>query len=131
MCGIAQRFIDFHHRYKGHFDNKTKSVFASASNYLKGLVQASRKNMERMEEHVVGADDQALQYMLTEAKWSSKAVMDQVAQDANQLLGGNESGLLVDESGFAKKGQHPVGVARQWNGRFGRWVFLPHWGVVL
>lgn len=76
--------------------------------------------MERMEEHVVGADDQALQYMLTEAKWDDKAVMGQVAQDANQLLGGNGSYLLVDESAFGKKGQHSVGVARQWNGRLGK-----------
>jgi len=73
-----------------------------------------------MEEHVVGADDQALQYMLTEAKWDDKAVMAQVAQDANRLLGGNESCLLVDESGFGKKGDHSVGVARQWNGRLGK-----------
>ena len=59
--------------------------------------------MERMEEHVVGADDQALQYMLTEAQWGSRAVMDQVAQEANQLLGGDESCLLPDESGVEKK----------------------------
>ena len=57
---IALRFINFHHRYREHFDSKTRSVFTSASNYLKGLMQAIRKNMERMEEHVVGADDQAL-----------------------------------------------------------------------
>lgn len=83
-------------------------------------MQATRKNMERMEEHVVGADDQALQYMLTEAQWGSRAVMDQVAQEANQLLGGDECCLLVDESGFEKKGKHSVGVARQWNGRRGK-----------
>jgi SRSO17 transposase len=83
-------------------------------------MQATRKNMERMEEHVVGADDQALQYMLTEAHWDSQAVMDQVAQEANHLLGGDESCLLLDESGFEKKGEHSVGVARQWNGRLGK-----------
>jgi SRSO17 transposase len=83
-------------------------------------MQATRKNMERMEEHVVGADDQALQYMLTEAQWNSPAVMDQVAQEANQLLGGVGSYLLLDESGFEKKGEHSVGVARQWNGRLGK-----------
>jgi SRSO17 transposase len=83
-------------------------------------MQAIRKNMERMEEHVIGADDQALQYMLTESQWDSKAVMDQVAQEANQLLGGDESCLLLDESGFEKKGEHSVGVARQWNGRLGK-----------
>ena len=73
-----------------------------------------------MEEHVVGADDQALQYMLTESHWDSKAVMNQVAQEANLLLGGDESCLLLDESGFEKKGEHSVGVARQWNGRLGK-----------
>ncbi len=83
-------------------------------------MQATRKNMERMEEHVVGADNQALQYMLTDAQWDSKAVMDQVAQEVNQLLGGDESCLLLDESGFERKGEHSVGVARQWNGRLGK-----------
>jgi SRSO17 transposase len=83
-------------------------------------MQATRKNMERMEEHVVGADDQALQYMLTEAQWDSQAVMDQVAQEVNQLLGGDKSCLLLDESGVEKKGENSVGVARQWNGRLGK-----------
>jgi SRSO17 transposase len=46
--------------------------------------------------------------------------MDQVAQEANQLLRGNESCLLLDESGFEPKGEHSVGVARQWNGRLGK-----------
>ena len=73
-----------------------------------------------MEENVVGANDQALQYMLTESHWDSQAVMDQVAQEANHLLGGDESCLLLDESGFEKKGDHSVGVARQWNGRLGK-----------
>ena len=49
-----------------------------------------------MEENVVKADDQALQYMLTESHWDSKAVMNQVAQDANHLRGGDESCLLLD-----------------------------------
>ncbi len=84
-------------------------------------MQAHRKNMERMEEHVVDADDQALQYMLTDAEWSSSAVMAQVAQQADQLLGGSEeSCLLIDESSFAKKGKHSVGVARQWCARLGK-----------
>lgn len=43
-------------------------------------MQATRKSMGRMEEYVVCTDDQALQYMLTEAQWDSQAVMDQVAQ---------------------------------------------------
>ena len=77
--------------------------------------------MERMEEHVVNADDQALQYMLTEAQWETQEVMDHVALDADRLLGGSEAScLLIDESSFVKKGNHSAGVARQWCGRLGK-----------
>jgi SRSO17 transposase len=84
-------------------------------------MQAQRKNMERMEETVVDADDQRLQHMLTESHWDHRAVLDQVALEADQWLGGTaDSCLLIDESGFAKKGQHSVGVKRQWCGRQGK-----------
>ena len=74
-----------------------------------------------MEEYVANADDQALQYMLTESNWDSQPVMKQVAQEADQMLGGSqESCLLLDESSFAKKGKYSVGVARQWCGRHGK-----------
>jgi len=77
--------------------------------------------MERMEESVVEADEQRLQHMLTDSDWDHRAVLDQVAQEANEWLGGTaDSCFLVDESGFAKKGKHSVGVARQWNGRQGK-----------
>ena len=84
-------------------------------------MQAHRKNMERMEEVVAGADDQRLQHMLTESQWDHRGVLDQVAQEADHWLGGTEdSCLLIDESGFAKKGKHSVGVKRQWCGRQGK-----------
>lgn len=84
-------------------------------------MQASRKNMERMEESVVGADEQRLQYMLTESAWDHRVVLDQIALDVDRLLGGSaETGLLIDESAIAKKGTHSVGVARQWCGRLGK-----------
>ena len=96
-------------------------MFRAAGDYLKGLMQAKRKNMERMEEAVVAADEQRLQHMLTDSDWDHRAVLDQVAMEANGWLGGTaDSCFVVDESGFAKKGKHSVGVARQWNGRQGK-----------
>ena len=77
--------------------------------------------MERMEEMVAEADEQRLQHMLTESVWDHRAVLDQVAQEADHWLGGTQdSCLLIDESGFAKKGKHSVGVKRQWCGRQGK-----------
>jgi SRSO17 transposase len=111
----------FHSRFHAHFQGRTRSVVVASGEYLKGLMQAQRKNMERMEEAVKDGDEQRLQHMLTNSAWDHRTVFDQVAMEADARLGGSaESGLLIDESGFAKKGAHSVGVARQWCGRLGK-----------
>ncbi len=77
--------------------------------------------MERMSEVVTQADHQELQQFATDSKWSARAVMDQVAQDANALIGDrHNAGFLIDESDFAKKGKESVGVSRQWLGNLGK-----------
>lgn len=44
-----------------------------------------------------------------------------VAQEAHWLLGGDEeTSLTIDESGFVKKGDHSVGVSRQWRGQLAK-----------
>ncbi|MBF0425991.1 MAG: IS701 family transposase, partial [Magnetococcales bacterium] len=90
-------------------------------NYLSGLVQAQRKNMERMAEVVPESDDQALQHFLSNSPWNERAVLDQIALDVDRLFGDKkERALIFDESGITKKGSYSVGVARQWNGRLGK-----------
>lgn len=77
--------------------------------------------MERMAEVVPGSDDQVLQNFLTHSSWDYRAVMDQIARNANELIGAQMgAGLYIDESAFQKKGIKSVGVARQWNGRLGK-----------
>jgi len=81
----------------------------------------NKKNMERMEERVPESDQQQLNHMLTDSEWDHRAVIDQVAQEADRWLGGHRNScLLIDESGFKKSGTHSVGVARQWFGRWGK-----------
>jgi len=121
LAGIGQRFLNFCERFGGHFRQRTRTVETAAQQYVRGLLQAETKNMERMEEVIPDADHQALQHMLSASAWSERAVLDQVAQDANRLLGGYEdSALLIDESGCPKKGTQSVGVARQWCGQLGK-----------
>lgn len=77
--------------------------------------------MERMAEVVPDADEQQLQHFLSNSAWDERAVLDQVALEADSLFGGREdTALLIDESGLTKKGKHSVGVDRQWNGRLGK-----------
>lgn len=84
-------------------------------------MQASRKNMERMEEVVPDCDYQSLHHFVSDSEWEARAVLDQVAVEADRHLGGSaDSALLIDESSFQKKGEMSVGVARQWSGRLGK-----------
>lgn len=75
--------------------------------------------MLRMSE-VNEVDHQAMQHMLTEGCVDWQGFGQQITLEANALLGGNDSVLIFDESGFAKKGEASAGVARQWNGRLGK-----------
>jgi SRSO17 transposase len=118
---MGQRFQNFSKRFDVHFRRWTRSRAAQARQYLQGLMQAPRKNMERMEEVVPDCDYQSLQHFLSHSEWDARAVLDQVATEADRHLGGSaDSCLLIDESSFQKKGRKSVGVARQWSGRLGK-----------
>ncbi len=77
--------------------------------------------MERMAEAVPNSDDQVFQHFLTNSPWDDQAVVDQLANDSNRLIGGkNDSCLIIDETGIPKKGDKSVGVDRQWCGQLGK-----------
>jgi SRSO17 transposase len=84
-------------------------------------MQARKRNMERMAEAVPDCDDQSLHHFISNSPWNESALLDQLAKDADWLLGADrDSCLIIDESGFAKAGDKSVGVSRQWLGRFGK-----------
>jgi len=104
--GMGLRFQKFAKRFEKHFWRRTRSVATQAWQYLQGLMQARRKNMERMEEVVPDCDYQSLQHFLSDSDWDARAVLDQVAVEADRHLGGSvDSCLLIDESSFQKKGE--------------------------
>lgn len=118
---MGQRFQEFTERFSEHFQRWTRSVIPQAQQYLQGLMQAHRKNIERMEEVVPDSDYQSLQHFVSVSEWDARAVLDQVAVEADRHLGGSaDSCLILDESSFVKKGEMSVGVSRQWSGRLGK-----------
>lgn len=119
--GMGCRFKYLVKGYGLYFRRGNRSMSGQAEQYLQGLMQAQRKNIERMEEVVPDSDYQSLHHFLSESEWDARAVLDQVARDADGHLGGTaDSCLLLDETAFAKKGRKSVGVARQWSGRLGK-----------
>lgn len=93
-----------------------------ARHYLSGLLGTQRrKNIEAIGEDVKGSDYQGMEQFVSSSPWDHSEVMEQVAADADALLGDSEmAGLFIDESSFAKKGRCSVGVQRQWSGRAGK-----------
>ena len=113
--------MDFTDRYRSFFNVARHNSVEKARNYLTGLmVRADRKNMERMEEYVSDFNYQGQQQFISDSPWCHRKLMNQVAKDANRLICGKDAGLLLDESGFSKKGEKSAGVSRQYNGRLGK-----------
>lgn len=70
---------------------------------------------------VPDGDVQNLHQFITSSKWSSSDAIERVALNADEMIGDpQKASLIIDESGFAKKGKHSVGVARQWFGCLGK-----------
>jgi len=108
-------------RYEKYFQVKSHNLLPLCKQYITGLVQSTKRNMERMVESVPDSDWQVMQHFLTYSPWDYKEVNKKIAQDTDKELGQSENKcLLFDETYFAKKGKSSVGVARQWNGRLGK-----------
>jgi SRSO17 transposase len=61
-----------------------------------------------------------VQRLLNSARWDSDGLRDDVRQYVVEVLGTEEAILVVDETGFLKKGTKSVGVKRQYSGTAGR-----------
>lgn len=118
---LAQDFIAFHRRYHSQFQLKTKSVAEQSLHYACGLMQAPKRNMERMVEAVPDSEWNAQQNFITYSPWRASELFARVGRDANRLIGGqHDSFMVLDDSACTKKGKKSVGVARQYNSRLGK-----------
>jgi SRSO17 transposase len=61
-----------------------------------------------------------VQHFVGAGKWDDEAVMAELRRDVAEDIGDPDGVLIVDPSGFAKKGTESCGVARQWCGRLGK-----------
>jgi SRSO17 transposase len=89
--------------------------------YLRGLLSAvERKNSWQVAEEVGDATPYGVQHLLGRATWDAEAVRDDLRAYVVEHLGDKRAVLIVDETGFVKKGRQSVGVQRQYSGTAGR-----------
>ena len=121
----AERLVQFHERFAPLFGKEQAQDHAYT--YVKGLmVCPERKSIEPIALNVGDGQVSALQKFINIAPWDHGDVQAEVqsvfADELAPTTAGSSIGVVgvIDESGFAKKGDHSAGVARQHNGRLGK-----------
>jgi SRSO17 transposase len=92
-----------------------------AVEYLRGLLSdAERKNGWQLAERAGDATPYGVQHLLGRADWDADEVRDDLVAYAHGHLADPAGVLVVDETGFLKKGTKSAGVQRQYSGTAGR-----------
>ena len=108
-----------HGRIAGRF--RRSEARDRAKRYLAGLLAwVERKNGWQLAEHLGESGPQGAQRLLNAAGWDEDAVRDDLRAYVVEQLGDPQGVLIVDETGFLKKGRKSVGVQRQYSGTAGR-----------
>src|SRR3954462_13235144 len=96
-------------------------VRVRAGNYLAGLLEPlERRNGWQLAEALGERSPDGVQRLLRTARWDAEAVRDDLRAYVVEHLGDPAAVLVIDETGFLKKGTQSVGVARQYSGTAGR-----------
>jgi len=89
--------------------------------YLGGLLApVQRRNAWQLAEHLGELTPDGVQRLLNAARWDADQVRDDLRAYVVEHLGDPQAVLVVDETGFLKKGSKSVGVQRQYSGTAGR-----------
>src|SRR5215813_1798878 len=118
--GAVRALDEVHARIAGYFHRR--EMRERVRRYLDGLLAPiERKNSWRLAEGLGEAGPQGVQRLFTDADWDAEAVRDELRRYVLEHVGDADSGVVVvDETGFLKKGTKSAGVARQYSGTAGR-----------
>ena len=115
----ASAFAEVERRLGPYFARADARQQAMA--YLRGLLSpAERKNSWQLAEVVGAANPYGFQHLLGRADWDADAVRDELHHYVAEYFGDPDAVVVIDETGFLKKGQKSAGVARQYSGTAGR-----------
>jgi SRSO17 transposase len=87
--------------------------------YVRGLLlDGERKSVGAMAERLPDGNEQNLQQFVSQSPWAWEPVWERLAQKLLQIFA--TTAWLIDDTGFPKKGERSVGVARQYSGTLGK-----------
>ncbi|MFD3875525.1 transposase [Streptomyces sp. NPDC058623] len=85
--------------------------------YVRGLLApVARKNSWQLAEQAGHPTPDGLQHLLAGAKWNPDDIRDDLQEYVADKLGESDGVLIIDDTGFIKKGTTSAGVQRQYSG---------------
>jgi len=112
LRGFHEQFSDSFHRSESreHFFNYMAGQFSDLE----------RKSIEPIALAVEDGNVRAMQRFVSVAQWDDANILSKYRSLVNDDLGSPDGAVIFDESGFLKKGQDSIGVARQYCGTAGK-----------
>lgn len=123
-AGLDDLLARFAHRF-GRAEPRRQAL-----SYLVGLLSPlASKNGWTLAEAAGDTTPDRMQRLLDKSAWDPDAVRDDLFAYVSEHLGHDDGVLIVDETGFLKKGIKSAGVQRQYSGTAGRTEKLPTRGI--
>jgi SRSO17 transposase len=117
--GWAQELNALHARIAPRFERAEPRQRSLA--YLKGLLShTERKNGWQLAEEAAEGTPDGMQRLLNASRWDVDAVRDDLVAYVREHLADPAAILVIDETGFLKKGTKSAGVQRQYCGTAGK-----------
>jgi len=121
---VLERLETYVAEFAGGFGYITRTRWAGV--YLQGLfLDGERKSIEPLSHRVRvpgwhGDTEQALQLFVNQSIWDEQVVLQTYRNIMGAAFDAADGIVVIDDTGFAKKGRHSVGVARQYSGTLGK-----------
>jgi SRSO17 transposase len=121
---VLGRLEDYVALFAADFGYITRRHWAEV--YLQGLFRdGERKSIQPLSQRVTvpgwhGDTEQALQLFVNQSGWDEQKVLRTYRKVLAEALADPAGVIVIDDTGFAKKGRHSVGVARQYSGTLGK-----------
>ena len=89
--------------------------------YVAGLIgPGERKSVGPMAERLAPGDYDQLHHFVSSGVWDAAPLEEELARQADGLVGGPDAVLVIDDTALPKKGPHSVGVAPQYASALGK-----------
>src|SRR5262245_20486328 len=89
--------------------------------YIAGLIgPGDRKSVQPMAERLALGEYDQLHHFVSAGVWDAAPLEKELLIQADQLVGGGDAVLVIDDTALPKKGKHSVGVASQYASALGK-----------